>query len=274
MKIIKKPPDRKNAKLTLIFPGPEEVINIFIHGYNAVTSQSKFEKLSYYILSAKPAGRIYLLYWRAGNWRLPVWTQGMVTISKTAYRAFRVGKIFSPISLLADAAALTASEMLSYRYYERRAEKLGDYLKSHIRTIPQASDYKINLIGHSLGARVIYYALSLHEWPDYHINDCIFLGGAADIEADWDVFLTRIRGKIYNAYSRRDLVLKITPDMRKRVGRYPIPARSSRIINQDCPSFQHIDYWPELGQLLPCLWENFRPSPYINLNHIHPEIFF
>ncbi len=263
--------ERKRARLTLIFPGPEKEINIFIHGYSAVTSRSKFEKLSSHILSAKPPGQIYLLCWRAGSWKTPAWAQTLLTISRTAYRAVKIGEIFSPAAFVADAAVLTASEMILYRYYENRSEKLGDNLKDYIRMIPQAKNYKINLIGHSLGARVIHYALSLHEWSDYHINDCIFLGGAADADKDnWEECLSRINGNIYNAYSKRDLILKVIPDMKKRVGRHPIQCSSSRIINRNYPSFHHLDYWPRLGYILPHLWKNFRPSPYIDLVHGYP----
>ncbi len=255
--------EERIAELTLIFPGQEEEINIFIHGYSAVSSQSKFERLAHLILSARPPGLTYLLYWRSGSWKLPAWTQTVFTISRTAYRVIRAGEMFSPVFLLADAAMLTVAEMLSYRYYERRAETLGKNLRQHVAKIPEALDYPINLIGHSLGARVIYYALFLDEWWEYDIKDCILLGGAADVEGDWETCLTRISGGIYNAYSKWDLALKITPDMRKRVGRHPIQS-SPRMINRQY-TLQHTDYWSRLDDILPNLWEGFRPSPHIPL---------
>ena len=166
--------------------------------------------------------------------------------------------------MLTDAAVFAAGEIALFTYYERRAESLGRNLGSYIDAIPASKKLAINLIGHSFGARVIHYALGHNDWSGYNIKDCLFLGGAADVDSDnWQHCLTQIKGTLFNAYSKKDLALKLTPDFRKRVGRHPIAIKSPRIVNRHYPSFKHSDYWPRLGYILKRLWRDFAPSAHV-----------
>ena len=56
-------------KLILLHEGKENVINIFIHGFNSVPDNEKLDELSAHILSAKPTGKIFLLAWNSGSWK-------------------------------------------------------------------------------------------------------------------------------------------------------------------------------------------------------------
>lgn len=252
------------AKLTSLFAGPEMEVNVFVHGYRAVGSEEGFERLSAHVLAARPRGRVYLLYWKSGTWKL----QGWIQAGRVAYRAFRSGKkMLGLLSLLGDGVILGAAEMAAFKLYERRAEELGRSLKQYISRIPKAKRDKlaINLIGHSLGARVIHYALATNDWSDYNLNDCVFLGGAADAEdEDWQDCLVQINGRIYNVYSKADRILKWTPDRRRRVGRHPIQSDSPRIVNREYAKLGHLDYWPRLKEILPEVWPGYRPSPHIS----------
>lgn len=82
------------AELAPIFLGPEAEINIFIHGYRAVSGKDQFQKLARYILAAKPPGKVYLLFWKSGDWRLPILSQTVLTLGRTAWGIFRRGKLF------------------------------------------------------------------------------------------------------------------------------------------------------------------------------------
>lgn len=255
------------AELAPLFLGPEAEINIFIHGYRAVSGSDQFQKLARFVLAAQPPGKVYLLFWKSGDWKLPVLSQTVLTLGRVAWRLFRRGRIFSPVSLLANAAMFAAGEIASFSYFERQSEKLGRQLKSYLDSIPGIKSMPLNLIGHSFGARVIHFGLGHEDLRGYRIKDVILLGGAADVHSDtWERCLAQIDGTLYNAYSKKDLALQLTPDLRKRVGRHPLPLDSDRVVNRHYPSFGHTDYWPRLGYILDRLWTGFKPSPNVMID--------
>ncbi len=66
------------------------------------------------------------------------------------------------------------------------------------------------LMGHSLGARVIYYLLNaLSTKRKRIIQDVYLLGGAVGKDEEWNTAAKSVKGKIYNCYSHNDSVLKI-----------------------------------------------------------------
>lgn len=70
---------------------------------------------------------------------------------------------------------------------------------------------RVNLVGHSLGCRVIYYTLvALAKESTVYVNDVILLGGAVDCndDAGWRMALSATSGVIHNCYSAHDGVLK------------------------------------------------------------------
>lgn len=108
--------------------------------------------------------------------------------------------------------------------------------------ISRTDGQKFNLVGHSLGCRVIYYALSaLGTKSNSYIDDVILLGGAVgkDDETGWMNALSTIDGKLYNCYSKQDMVLKrlyeiANAKLSKPIGYYPIPFANEKLINLDC----------------------------------------
>ena len=126
---------------------------------------------------------------------------------------------------------------------------VGRYIKQHIGKIPNVKNTKLNLIGHSLGARVICFALANNQWSDYRLRNCILLGG--EVENDPDLWLKcaqQVRGKIYNIYSRNDEFLKLLPN--ERVGTHPIRLShplQTKIVNRNFRTFKHRDYWIKLN---------------------------
>lgn len=68
------------------------------------------------------------------------------------------------------------------------------------------------LIGHSLGARVIFHALrTLRGSERKNIQDVHLLGAAIGIrpEDDWKLLADSIRGSVHNYYSSNDLILQV-----------------------------------------------------------------
>jgi hypothetical protein len=251
------------AELTLLDDdGEQSEINVFIHGYKALGSPEQFAAAAELILAARPAGPVYFLHWKAGDWS----TTRAVIAARSAYRAARVAKLTNPWSYVIDVGLLAATEIAQFKLMERRSTELGKNLKRHLCGIPGAKSRPINLIGHSLGARVIHSALANEDWSDYQFNDCVFLAGAADLNADnWPQCLAQIAGRLFNGYSKNDAVLSITPDLRRRVGNYPMPDvwidGQNKIVNKNCGRTTHTEYWNRLEFLLPKVWEGYRRKP-------------
>jgi hypothetical protein len=81
------------------------------------------------------------------------------------------------------------------------------------QAIVQTPEWRYTLIGHSLGARVIHFALKdLAQQPRKHIENAYLLGGAvgggAKDDACWEAAVGAVKGKIFNCYSGNDEVLR------------------------------------------------------------------
>ncbi|MFZ1829007.1 MAG: DUF726 domain-containing protein [Candidatus Competibacteraceae bacterium] len=109
------------------------------------------------------------------------------------------------------------------------------------------TDDQYILCGHSLGARVIYYALeSLRTKNKCFIDTTHLLGGAVGNQAeDWQQTANAVHQVIHNYHSDNDKILEIMYDKIHRfyffgsspIGRYPIPSSDPRIQNHDVTAF-------------------------------------
>ena len=122
------------------------------------------------------------------------------------------------------------------------------------------------LMGHSLGARVIYYALSeLATKKRQLIKDVVLLGGAVDRnDSDgWAKAATAVRGTIYNCYSRQDNILKClytgsTALLSAPIGIGPIVTDAPNVVNVDVTDLVggHDQHKPALGHILDRIHRN------------------
>ena len=116
------------------------------------------------------------------------------------------------------------------------------------------------LVGHSLGARVIFYALqnlaASSQKP--RIRHAILLGGAvgADKE-DWEIAASAVSGKIINCYSKHDDVLRYlykfgTVFRSAPIGRNEIPIKLPKVENLDVSDLVkgHMRYKPCLADVM------------------------
>jgi len=90
------------------------------------------------------------------------------------------------------------------------AEEAGELLARAILSTP---GWRFTLIGHSLGARVIHYALkALAKHPAKRVTNAYLLGGAvggsAKDNACWEAAVSAVSGRIFNCYSSEDLTLQ------------------------------------------------------------------
>ena len=120
------------------------------------------------------------------------------------------------------------------------------------------------LMGHSLGARVVYYTLeALATRKDKPlIKKAFCLGGAVgNCKDDWKRASSAVESSVYNIYSSNDEVLKIAytyanAAVSKPIGINPIAAtKNSQVVNFDATEYVagHMDHKNEFGRVLKVL---------------------
>jgi hypothetical protein len=111
--------------------------------------------------------------------------------------------------------------------------------------LSRTKEQEFILMGHSLGARVIYYALSALATKEAPIvRHAYLLGGAvgATGEDDWTRAADAVSGAIHNCYSTNDQILgclyRGASAMRSEpIGIREIASKSPKIKNHDCSDF-------------------------------------
>ncbi|MCL1078707.1 DUF726 domain-containing protein [Parashewanella spongiae] len=113
--------------------------------------------------------------------------------------------------------------------------------------ISRTEGQKFRLVGHSLGCRVIYYALeALSSKSKKYISDVILLGGAVgkDDKSGWQKASSAVDGCIYNCHSVHDKVLSViyrtaNAGLSNPIGINPITFESEKIKNINCDGIVH-----------------------------------
>ena len=132
-------------------------------------------------------------------------------------------------------------------YY--RAAVTGYILADNIARLHKGT--KIDLYGHSLGARVIFYALQALSTKDKVFVENVYLFGGAQERKDnagWTNASKSVSGKIYNVYSSNDNILKIFYRAgtlgSSPIGLKPIKSETDKIVNLDASEWinGHSDY--------------------------------
>lgn len=92
--------------------------------------------------------------------------------------------------------------------HKRRARRVGeDYLENLISR--QVNETTISLIGHSLGARVIFFAGSnWSTWSSHRLKNVFLLGGAIPKNRNWEKVASSLSGKVFNIYNSLDTTLR------------------------------------------------------------------
>jgi len=232
-------------------------VNVFVHGYRSMITPRHTEAARERVRRAGVTGESYLVRWMAGRWSDSATVAGL----RTAYRLSRATRYFSPWALLLDAGVVGVHEATQFKLMERRAEWVGrEVLPPMIAEV--ARGRPVNLIGHSLGARVVHHCVAGEAAESLALNDVVLLAGAADLDApDWADCVARLGGRLYNAYSPRDAILRMTPDLKRRVGSRPMPrvvlGGQEKVVNHKAVGVSHVRHWTHLEELLPGVWPGY-----------------
>ncbi|MBE9157381.1 DUF726 domain-containing protein [Nodosilinea sp. LEGE 06152] len=119
--------------------------------------------------------------------------------------------------------------------HKRRAKRSGrDYLERLVRN--EVYESSISFVGHSLGARVLFFGL--RDWSNQSSsrpNRLYLLGGAIPKNRNWSQLADTAKCKIFNIYNSSDWTLKTLYRASslglQPCGLWPIETRNSEILN-------------------------------------------
>lgn len=160
--------------------------------------------------------------------------------AETLKAGIKVGSKKFAESVAKGGWALTAAQLASNPWHSAmlNAEKVGALLAE---AISRTEGQTFTIIGHSLGARVAYYALqALATKDEQFVEDAILMGAAvgATDSSEWNRATKAVKGNITNCYSTNDQVLNLlykaaNVGLSSPAGRQAV----SGIANLDCTDF-------------------------------------
>ena len=217
---------------------PRETINtvtIFISGFLTANKNSFAEYFEDYFFKDNEKSKYYFYLWPS--------CEG-IDSDKNIFEIFSEG-----VNLLKGLGC-------SFEEAYANAEISGEIL-SHIIGSQKFFNKKVNLVGHSLGCRVIYNCLK-HFKKNYKtlkgiINDVIFLAGATEMDDSEfnDIVNEFIGGRVIHCFNANDEALFIsTPFSNSPIGIREILKKDKSKIENYETDLSHMNYCNNLGKIL------------------------
>jgi energy-coupling factor transporter ATP-binding protein EcfA2 len=224
--------------------------NIFIHGYSAGHNVEDRQTLLASIPESIRSHTNIFAFWPSSHF------SRFNRTSKTLLQAS------THVSLPIGAAVAAVDRGSHFWKIRSRAEEMGESL------LDQLSDYlrahhlginTVNLIGHSLGGRLVISSLRRLVTVRSHalaVNDVLLMAAAASVEpAEAHQIRSVLKGRLINAYSKSDWTLLMNAG-EVCLGRNEV----EHFENIQIAGFGHSDYWKQLPEVLTQV--RFRtPSP-------------
>ncbi|VXC97625.1 conserved hypothetical protein [Pseudomonas sp. 8Z] len=220
--------------------GTTTTANVFIHGYSAGHNFSDRALLISQIPQALNTDINLLAFWESSHFG---------SFGKLSRNVIYGASRLHPA---ATVAAFAGDRAVHFAMARKRAnvageallEELGEYLLEHYPYVTH-----VNLVGHSLGGRVVISALRKlvqnHDACDLIINDVLLMAAAVEVSAHEAQALNDTAERVINAYSKSDAVLLLNAD-EKCMGRHEV----APFDNVEMIKFGHLDYWPKLHDVL------------------------
>ena len=216
------------------------VANIFIHGYSSGHDLSDRRMLANSIPAALRQCVNIMAFWPSSHF------------TQMGNRSRGLLMAAARVHPLAAAAALAGDRAYHFSRIRARAEVMGGVLLEQLDRYlfeQHPGVTRVNLIGHSLGGRLLISALKGFERPPEHglvIGDVLLMGAAVRVSAaQAKVYTRRIEGRLINAYSRNDAVLLLNLG-EKSLGRGPV----EHFENVLMAGYGHHHYWKRLHEVL------------------------
>lgn len=215
--------------------------NIFIHGYSAGRDiHDRIELKDRIPISLRNNLNIFA-FWPSGH------------INELDFTSKAVIAGISRLHPAATLAALAVDRVAHFAKIRSKAEGMGTVLFEQLQEYlskehPKVK--KINLIGHSLGGRLIVAALTNKIQSAFmdriSIGDVLLMAAAVEVNnCESSLMLNRINGRLINAYSKSDKILLANAD-ETCLGRNEVKFFE----NVNMRNYGHSDYWPNLYKVI------------------------
>ncbi|MGY2292769.1 DUF726 domain-containing protein [Pseudomonas sp. SDO528_S397] len=236
------------AKPTFLACGEPQgdVLNLYVHGYSAFFNPQQLSRFSQQLAQIEGSTNL-MLFWPAGHFL------------EDLFAPFKevIGAMLGGASV--GAATVGVGKAIAYflDHYKSVEARVDEVARS---LLPELADYlqgqslkvrQINLVGHSLGARILVKSLLANPETAARLplNNVLLMGGAICTSSPWEDVSALIKGRVINCHSSKDWALALKPDTERCIGRYAIevtPALKSRVTNVHLATFDHAAYWPQL----------------------------
>lgn len=216
------------------------VANIFVHGYSAGQDLGDRRELSESVPPSLRGCTNIFAFWSSSH-------LGRID-SLTTYTLMGIARV-NPYAV---PFAMVGDRGIHYARIRSRADGVGgsffDQMRRYlIQNHPHITH--VNLIGHSLGGRVVMSALQTLEPSSrrqIEVDHVLIMAGAVEASSGEAARIKeRIKGRLINAYSSSDYALLMNLGERS-LGRREV----ANFDNFEMTGFGHRDYWPNLNQVL------------------------
>lgn len=223
-----------------------EVLNLYVHGYSAFFNRQQLGNFTQQLAGIEGSTNL-MLFWPAGHF-----LENLFAPFKDVITAMLGGGSLGAATVGVGKAI--AYFLDHYKSVEARVDEVAKSLLPELASYLQQASLpvqRINLIGHSLGARILVKSLlanpdTARELP---LDNLLLMGGAICTSSPWDEVSALLKGRVINCHSSKDWALAIKPDTERCIGRYPIPvtpALKAKVCNVHLATFDHAAYWPQL----------------------------
>ncbi|OPA84007.1 hypothetical protein BFW87_29350 [Pseudomonas fluorescens] len=238
----------RTRKPTFVLCGEPQgdVLNLYVHGYSAFFNRQQLGNFKEQLASIEGSTNL-MLFWPAGHF-----LENLFAPFKDVITSMLGGGGLGAATVGVGKAI--AYFLDHYKSVEARVDEvartllpeLADYL--HAEALPVR---RINLIGHSLGARILVKSVlaSPEVARELPLNNLLLMGGAICTSSPWDEVSAPLKGRVINCHSSKDWALAMKPDAERCIGRYAIaltPALKGKVTNVHLTTFDHAAYWPQL----------------------------
>ncbi len=223
-----------------------QVLNLYVHGYSAFFNQQQLASFQAQLAGIEGSTNL-MLFWPAGHFL------------ENLFAPFKdiIASMLGGGSLGAATVGLGKAVgyfLDHYKSVEARVDEVARTLLAELANYLHAESIEvrqINLIGHSLGARLLVKSLlaSPELARELPLNHLLLMGGAICTSSPWEQVSAPLKGRVINCHSSKDWALALKPDTERCIGRYAIPLTPSlkgKVTNVHLVTFDHAAYWPQL----------------------------
>ena len=238
----------RTRKPTFVMCGEPQgdVLNLYVHGYSAFFNRQQLGNFTEQLASIEGSTNV-MLFWPAGHF-----LENLFAPFKEVIGALLGGGGLGAATVGVGKAI--AYFLDHYKSVEARVDEVAQTLLPELANYLHAealSVRRINLVGHSLGARILVKSLlaSPEAARELPLNNVLLMGGAICTSSPWDEVSAPLQGRLINCHSSKDWALAIKPDNERCIGRYAIPltpALKAKVSNVHLATFDHAAYWPQL----------------------------